>query len=160
MDPRASHSLDLQGSIGVLLTFLANRLTATGSATFRRRFGLGILDVRLLITLGAKPDVSPGRICDVMGLDGGAVSRALRGLAERDLVASRPDGRNPNYKYWSLTDAGVRLQDELVSVSMARDTALLKDFDDEEQAMLIAMMRRMLVKVEMLRSTSVADESF
>lgn len=157
MDDPPPQTLDLGSSIGAQLTFLSNRLTATGSATYRNRFGLGILDARLLIMLGAEPDISPARICEVTGLDGGAVSRALRGLAARGLVASRPDPRNPNYKYWSLTGDGARLHGEIVLVSMARDTILLEDFSTEERALLIAMVRRMLAKVEDLRQLAGGD---
>jgi DNA-binding MarR family transcriptional regulator len=157
MEDPPVQTLDLGSSIGAQLTFLSNRLTATGSAAYRNRFGLGILDARLLIMLGAKPDISPGRICEVTGLDGGAVSRALRGLAARGLVASRPDPRNPHYKSWSLTSEGARLHEGIVRISMARDTILLEDFNDEERAVLIAMVRRMLAKVEDLRRLADGD---
>lgn len=147
MDPRAEHALDLQGSIGVLLTFLSNRWTASGSAAFRSRFGLGILDARLLMMLAAEPGVSPARICEAMGQDVGAVSRALRALAERGLVAGRSGGANRNHRSWSLTDEGVRLQDAIALISMQRDAALLDGIDDEDRVRLIAMMRTMLRNV-------------
>jgi len=150
MDTRATRTLDLENSAGVLLNFLSNRLTSTGSATYRSRFGIGILEFRLLVMLAAEPDTAPSRICEAMGLDGGAVSRTLRGLEGRGLVASRPDRRNPAYKLWSLTAEGVRLQDKAVPVSMQRDEILLGDFTDEERSQLITMLRRMLSRVEQL----------
>jgi DNA-binding MarR family transcriptional regulator len=151
MTARTTRTLDLQNSVGVLLNFLSTRLTASGSATYRSRFGLGILEFRLLVMLAAEPDIPPSRICEVMGLDGGAVSRALRGMEARALVASRPDRRNPAYKLWSLTAEGARLQDAAVPISMERDAILLAGFSDEERTMLIAMLRRMLAQVDGLR---------
>nr|WP_047165514.1 MarR family winged helix-turn-helix transcriptional regulator [Sphingomonas sp. Y57] len=151
MKARTTRTLDLQNSVGVLLNFLSTRLTASGSATYRRRFGLGILEFRLLVMLAAEPDIPPSRICEVMGLDGGAVSRALRGMEARGLVASRPDRRNPAYKRWSLTTEGARLQDQAVLVSMERDAILLADFTDAERTELIGLLRRMLARVDSLR---------
>lgn len=151
MEGSAGRTLDLQNSVGVLLNFLSNRLTATGSATYRNRFGIGILEFRLLVMLAAEPDISPSRICEVMGLDGGAVSRALRGMEARGLVASRADQRNAAYKLWSLTREGSRLQNEAVLVSMERDAILLENFTAEERDALTAMLRRMLMQVDRLR---------
>lgn len=151
MEGSAERTLDLQHSVGVLLNFLSNRLTATGSATYRNRFGIGILEFRLLVMLAAEPDISPSRICEVMGLDGGAVSRALRGMETRGLVTCRSDQRNAAYKLWSLTKEGAALQDEAVLVSMERDAILLDSFTPEEREALTSMLRRMLTQVDRLR---------
>jgi DNA-binding MarR family transcriptional regulator len=143
--------LDLQRSVGVLLNFLSNRLTASGSAVYRARFGLGIIEFRLLVMLAYEPDIAPARICEVMGLDNGAVSRALRGLEKRKLVVSRADPRHPAYGLWSLSAAGAKLQDEAVLVAMERDAILLEDISEDERELFISILRRMLARVDRLR---------
>jgi DNA-binding MarR family transcriptional regulator len=148
MKGRASRKLDLQRSVVVLLNFLSNRLTASGSAIYRANFGLTIMEFRLLVMLASEPDIAPARICEVMGLDMGAVSRGLRALQKRKLVLNRPDARHPSYRIWSLTVAGARLQDEAVLVALERDSILLEDIAEQEHDVLISILRRMLARVD------------
>jgi DNA-binding MarR family transcriptional regulator len=145
-------TLDLDRSVGVLINFLSNRMTSTGSAVYRSRFGLAIGEFRLLVMLACEPDISPARICQVMGLDNGAVSRALRALERRKLVVSRPDPRNPAYRMWSLTEQGAELQDKAVQVAMERDAILMADIAEDEHELLLSMLRRMLARVDALRT--------
>ena len=148
MKGKASRKLDLQRSVVVLLNFLSNRLTASGSAIYRAKFGLSIMEFRLLVMLASEPDIPPARICEVMGLDMGAVSRGLRALQERKLVLNRSDARHPSYRLWSLTVAGARLQDEAVLVALERDSILLEDIAEQERDLLISILRRMLARVD------------
>jgi len=148
MKGKASRKLDLQRSVVVLLNFLSNRLTASGSAIYRAKFGLSIMEFRLLVMLASEPDIAPSRICEVMGLDMGAVSRGLRALQERKLVLNRSDARHPSYRLWSLTIAGARLQDEAVLVALERDSILLEDIAEQERDLLISILRRMLARVD------------
>lgn len=144
-------TLDLDRSVVVLINFLSNRMTSSGSALYRSRFGLAIGEFRLLVMLAAEPDISPARICEVMGLDNGAVSRSLRALEGRSLVTSRPDPRNPAYRKWSLTPQGAALQDDAVQLAIARDAILMADIAEDERELLLSMLRRMLARVDDLR---------
>jgi DNA-binding MarR family transcriptional regulator len=143
----ATVTLDLDRSVPVLLNFLANRVTASGSAVYRARFGLGITEYRLLAMLAASPDITGRRIHEVMGLDTGAISKSLRALEARGLVRPRADDQNPAYRRWTLTQAGAALQDEATRIAIERDRLLLADISDEERAVLIDLLRRMLGNV-------------
>lgn len=138
--------LNLDRSLPVLLTFVANRLNATGSATYRALFGVGITEVRLLIMLAVEPDIHAARICEVMGIDGGAASRTLRDLERRGLVRHRRDDQNRAYRRWSLTPAGERLHDQAVLVSKQREDILIATMTQAEQDLLIDLLKRMLAK--------------
>jgi DNA-binding MarR family transcriptional regulator len=147
--PRGSpRRLDLETSIPVLLVFLGNRLNATGSATYRAHFGLGITEFRLLAMLAVEPNILAARICEVMGIDNGAASRALRALERRGLVEQQPDMQNRAYRRWRLTEAGIALHDEAVEIAAERERVLLSDFSAEEGAMLVGMLKRMLARTQ------------
>lgn len=152
MDATPTRRLDLDRSVTVLLNFLSNRLTSTGSALYRSRFGLSITEFRLLVMLAVEPDIAPARICEVMGLDAGLASRSLRALERRGLVRSRADKRNPAYGRWSLTEDGAHMQDEAVEFAVQRDAILLEAINPQEQELLVSMLRRMLESVDRLRA--------
>jgi DNA-binding MarR family transcriptional regulator len=148
MDKKEAHGapprLDLDSSASVLLAFLGNRLNATGSAAYRKHFGLGITEFRLLAMLAVEPDIVAARVCEVMGIDNGAASRALRDLERRGLVEHRPDEQNRAYRRWSLTGAGGTLHDQAVRIAIERERLLLLDLSAEERGQLIDMLRRLL----------------
>lgn len=136
--------MDLDRSVSVLINFVATKLTASGSAAYRARFGLNITEFRVLAMLAVEPDILGRRFTEVMGLDPGAASRTLRALEARCLVVSRTDDRHPAYRRWSLTVAGAALQDEAVPVAFERARILLQDFSADEEAQLVVFLRRML----------------
>ena len=140
----AQLTMDLDRSVSVLINFVATKLTSSGSAAYRARFGLNITEFRVLAMLAVEPDILGQRFCEVMGLDPGATSRTLKALEARDLVLSRPDDRHPAYRRWSLTAKGAALQDEAVPVALDRARVLLQDFSADEEAQLVMFLRRML----------------
>jgi DNA-binding MarR family transcriptional regulator len=148
----AQRKLDLESSVGVLLNFLSNRLTASGSAVYRARFDLGINEFRVLAMLAYEPGISGARVSEVMGLDVGAVSRALQSLEARRLVSCETDPRHSAYKIWSLSPEGAKLQDEAVVVSMERDAILMDGVSDRERELLVRLLRGMLTRVDRLRA--------
>jgi DNA-binding MarR family transcriptional regulator len=147
---KSAPRLNLDRSIPVLLTFVANRLNATGSATYRALFGVGITEVRLLIMLAVEPDIHAARICEVMGIDGGAASRTLRELQRRGLVLERRDDHNRAYRRWSLTSAGEALHDEAVLISKQREDMLTATMTQAEHDLLIDLLKRMLGETDTL----------
>lgn len=149
--------LDLDQSPLVLLTVLGNRLTATGSATYRRKFGLGIVEFRLLAALAAEPGISGRRIGEMAGMDNGAVSRSLRSLQSAGLVCRESAKNNRAYHQWRLTEAGQEAHDRAVTAAVERDRILLVDLTPAERNMLVDMIRRMLARVPDLSELSEED---
>jgi DNA-binding MarR family transcriptional regulator len=143
----ASVTLDLDRSVSVLLNFLGNKLTASGSAAYRTRFGINITEFRVLAMLAVEPDILGQRFTEVIGLDPGATSRTLKALEMRGLVLSRSDDRHPAYRRWSLTREGAALQDAAVPVALERADVLLQDFNAKEEAQLVDFLRRMLKRM-------------
>lgn len=141
---KAGRRLNLQTSVPVLVVFLGNRLNATGSATYRAHFGLGITEFRILVMLAIEPDILAAQICEVMGIDNGAASRSLRSLEQRGLVEQRPDDQNKAYRRWRLTEAGAALHDEAVEIALERERVLLADFSLQERTLLIDMLNRLI----------------
>jgi len=76
--------------ISARLGTLSTRLVATASSTWLR-VGLGSVEARVLLALGAGPQTS-SQVGKLIGVDRAAVCRAVSSLLERDLVL-KTDGR-------------------------------------------------------------------
>jgi DNA-binding MarR family transcriptional regulator len=147
-DRRSPHALDLRRFTPAAITLLAHRISATASAEYRPRFGVGITDWRILALLGAEPWLAPVQISAATGLDKAAVSRSLRGLAAAGLVETSDGVSGRRRSQFALTAAGLELHDRLVEAARQRELRILKDFTAEERQQLQAFVERMLKAID------------
>jgi DNA-binding MarR family transcriptional regulator len=125
--------------IATRLNWLGNRLVTTASATFGQ-IGLGFLDARLLLLLGRRSDITAARVAEILGVDAAAISRAVKSLKERGLIA---EARGP-LRSLSLTDSGRALWRQIEAISDEREARLLHGFTEEEAEMTLSFLSRML----------------
>jgi DNA-binding MarR family transcriptional regulator len=153
--PRKSgERIDLERFVPALLTFVANRLTNSASATYRRLFGIGVLDFRVMVMLALEPGVSGARIAEVIDLDKAAVSRTLRSLEKRGLIsAAAGHGRA---RILRLTAAGETLYNEVEKLAQQRERVLLADLPPEDRETLRRLLRQLLLATA--RVASIATE--
>ena len=123
---------------------LSVRMVATASATYAR-MGLGSVEARVLLTLSQGPH-SSSQIGKVIGVDRAAVCRAVQSLLERDLVL-KLDGRE---RAVSLTREGAQLIESVNQISAERERRLLAGFSDEETAVLLNFLGRLMLNVPVL----------
>ncbi|HEX7781261.1 MAG TPA: MarR family winged helix-turn-helix transcriptional regulator [Sphingobium sp.] len=145
-----SATLDLNSSVPVLVTILANRITTSGSITFRRLHGIGSTEWKVLSTIAIEPHVTGARICQLVGLDRGAVSRVLKGFVERGLIQVDQNARHSNYQSVSLTVAGQLLHEEAVLTAFEREKILLKPFTAKQQLQFVEMLRKLIDQSRLL----------
>ena len=86
---RSPHALDLRRFTPAAITNLAQKISATASAEYRPRFGVGVTDWRIMALLGAEPWLAPVQIAEATGLDKAAVAARCKACVMRDL-SSRP----------------------------------------------------------------------
>jgi DNA-binding MarR family transcriptional regulator len=135
--------LDLGSYVPALLTFLANKLSRSGSALYRRHFGVGIIEWRILAMLAVEPSIPASRICQVIGLDKGPVSRSLAFMERRGLVAIRADQTDTRRRLAALTEAGKALHDRILAVALERERRLLSCLSPEQRAELVGLLNRL-----------------
>ena len=89
-DARSSpNALDLENYVPAFLTWIANKLSSSASLIYRRRFGVGIVEWRIMALLAVEPWITAGRICEVIGLDKAGVSRSVRFLLDKGFAETR-----------------------------------------------------------------------
>ena len=147
-DRRSDRALDLRRFTPSALTLLAQKISASASAAYRPRFGVGLTDWRIIALLAAEPWIAPVRIAEATGLDKAAVSRSLQSLRDAGLVEASHSGATARRNALALTAAGLALHDRMIELSHERERRLLAGFTGEERAQLQDFVERMLRAVE------------
>ena len=154
-DRRSQRAIDMTAFVPAALTHLAQKLSTSGSAIIRPRFGVGITDWRIIALLAGEPWIAPVKICEVTGLDKAAVSRSLRYLVGAGLVELRGGETNRRRLPLALTLKGLAVHDEIVEVARRREAQLLEGFSPEERAQLLDFIARMQRAAEALATQPV-----
>jgi DNA-binding MarR family transcriptional regulator len=152
-DRRSPHALDLDNYIPAYLAFVSNKLSSGASAVYRKQFGIGIVDWRVMATLAIEPWVLAGRICELNGIDRAAASRSLKMLQSKGLVETRQQDGNLRRQYLALTRKGIELHDRVVKVAHQREEQLLAGFTPAERAQAIGFLLRMHAQLPRLERT-------
>lgn len=136
------HALDLSHYFPSIVTALATTITATASAVYRPKFGIGITDWRIMAILGSRPWISSAEICEAAALDKAAVSRSLAHLQKIkaiDIVTDRTDQRR---QFVALTKSGLKIHDRIGKLALKREAQLLEDFSARDKQALLRFLAR------------------
>ncbi len=134
--------LDLDRYVPALITFIANKLSRSASVLYQKRFGVNVTEWRILVLLAIEPGIPASRICHVIGFDKGPVSRTLRIMQERGLVAIKTDPKDGRTHSISLTPKGRATHDDIIGVALERERRLLACLQKEEREVLINLLGR------------------
>ena len=135
--------LDLERYAPALLTFLANKLTHTASARYRREFGVGIVEWRIMALLAIEPGIPAARACKVIGMDKGPVSRSVAFMTREGLVDVATDSGDARRRIITLTQAGRALHDRVLRVALEREARLLSCLAPAEVDALLNLLNRL-----------------
>ncbi|HEX5957268.1 MAG TPA: MarR family winged helix-turn-helix transcriptional regulator [Hyphomicrobiaceae bacterium] len=139
--------LDLNSHIATKVAVFANRLSRSASRYYRKRYGIGVVDWRLVMFIGHAVETRANRICSQTGLDKGAVSRSLNTLQRRGLISVEEDGIDNRRNNITLTAKGRTLHDEMVPVALDRQSDLVADLTKVEIDLFTALIDRMQARV-------------
>lgn len=143
--------LDLGGYVPYFLTAISNTWSRSSSRLYLKRFGVGVTEWRVISQLAIEPGIPAQRICEVIELDKGAVSRSVSTLIAAGHVREQPDPRDARRQLLALTDTGYALHDQLIALATAREAVLLADLSAEERAQFTHVLRRIHAKLPELR---------
>ncbi|WP_458097818.1 MarR family winged helix-turn-helix transcriptional regulator [Roseomonas sp. WA12] len=126
-----------------VLSKLVSELRISANAFFGTRYGVTLVEWRILSFLAAAGPSSAYTIWTEGELDKAAVSRALRGLEQREFVtiSSVMKSRRPGLVI-SLAPAGKQLHDAMFDEIMVRHERLLDGLSPEAVEALFGMLRR------------------
>lgn len=141
-------TLSFSRSPTVLLQFAAGRFTRAASSIYQKRYGIGATEWRVLVMLTRHPGAGVQDAAETIGIDKGAVSRALSALGKKGLVLSSESGEDGRRRSWTLTKAGRKMHAEILQIALDRQLKLLRGFSAQEVAAFVDMLRRFLDNLE------------
>lgn len=136
--------LDIDHYAPFLFSAVSNAWGRRTSMIYRRDFGLGIVDWRVISMLNIEPGIMASRICDVIHLDKAAVSRSLKQLSEKGLLRFEQPSKDPRKRLWWLSEQGLATHDALLRVALACEAELVEGVPSEDLETFLRVMRRML----------------
>ncbi|WP_349369264.1 MarR family transcriptional regulator [Salinarimonas sp.] len=121
----------------------ATRFVQTVASTYVERHGIGLPELRTLFLLGRHGRLAPIRLAELAATDRATITRALRGLSERGLVAVAADPAHRRRTSAQLTASGAALHDHLARFVLQRNTWLKSHFSEDELATLLDLLGRL-----------------
>ena len=131
--------------VPALITWVYNKVASRSSSIYLARFGVGLTDWRIIAYLGLFDGGTNAQICDYIGLDKAAVSRAVSRLKTKGIAVVTPINRR-DLKI-ELTKEGRELGEEILSVALEIEANLLAGVTEEEKQQLLAILRKVLGNV-------------
>lgn len=126
-------NLDFARYVPTVVSRLSMKLRASAKVYFQESYGITLLDWRIISFLAAEGPSSAYDIWTLGSLEKAAVSRALRGLVDRDIIAIRNDRKsNRRRSVVSLTKAGRRLHDQTFDEIVVRHQRLMGDLTRDQ----------------------------
>jgi DNA-binding MarR family transcriptional regulator len=140
----------LQPPLLSLETFLPYRLNVLAAVVseglarvYAARFGIDIPSWRVLATLGQFGEGTATLIGQHSHMHKTKVSRAVRELAARDLIARSPSTADKRAQVLTLTQKGRRIYQGIVPLALAYEAQLLNCMGEDERAALDAITARL-----------------
>ncbi|MDM0045778.1 MarR family transcriptional regulator [Variovorax dokdonensis] len=144
------HDLDEAGStltvdvfITTLMSQVGNALRRTITLPYADAFGLSVPEWRLLALLAPVGRIAFSDLVVQSTSDKALVSRTLKLMEERGLVALEAEGNTPRKKvFCAITAAGLELHERAIPIARQRQAAAIRSLDPQERdAMFGALMK-------------------
>ncbi|MCI9578087.1 MAG: MarR family transcriptional regulator [Oscillibacter sp.] len=111
--------------------------------------GLTIREVHVLLFLANHPGQDTARdVTELRGMAKSQVSQAVEVLAGRGLLARRADGEDRRVVHLVITEQGAPLAREAQALQAACGRRLLEGLTEEEQAVFLDLLERVLREME------------
>jgi DNA-binding MarR family transcriptional regulator len=140
--------IDTTTYIPYFLVSVNNPLSRGASLLYLEKFGIGIVEWRVISMLAAEPGIPASRICSVISLDKGATSRALTRLQELGYTRFKASPTDPRKRIWWLNKEGYALHDRLIEIALERERKLIAGADPDDLEAFLRVMRIMRCNVE------------
>lgn len=138
--------------VPALVTWLYNKTATDASRLYRRRFGVGLAEWRILAYLGIHGKGTNAEICEYIGLDKSAVSRSISSLKSRGYLLTQPrNGRDIEVR---LTPQGLRIGNRILAVALELESKLMQGVSAKDKRALIKTMNIMLANLPRVREFS------
>jgi len=124
--------IDLSNYVPYFLVSINNALSRGASHLYLKKFGVGIVEWRIIAMLAVEPRIPASRICEVVSLDKSGTSRGLKQLFSLGYVSFSASETDPRRKIWWLNDKGIVLHDNILAIALERERKLIEGIDPRD----------------------------
>ncbi|HZV19774.1 MAG TPA: MarR family transcriptional regulator [Sphingobium sp.] len=149
MDNGGTPASPMRGVFTFRIISLLDLLRRSGTLAHRRTFDLSGIEWRIMSQVGDHAPLSLNELADLLNLDRGQVSRAVKAMKERGLLSSRRRPGGPAIDI-TLSDEGKALHVRMVALAIERNNFLVGDIPDDELALASDVLDRLKVKAQIL----------
>lgn len=153
--PATSHGIEAipyQSRVAYLLGAIANLIDAGGSRLFRRTFGIGLGEARLVYVIGYEGPLTARQASQIIGVDKGAMSRTVAALLRRGYLQVTVDAADARQRVIQFTAAGKKLHQRVMALALERERQMYAIFSDDELATLSALLTRFRAHIPTVRT--------
>jgi len=151
----------MRGVFTFRIISLLDLLRRSGTLVHRRNFDLSGIEWRIMSQVGDHAPLSLNDLAELLNLDRGQVSRAVKAMKERGLLDSerRPGGPAIDI---TLSGDGEGLYERMVALAIERNAFLVGDIPDAEieraSAVLDQVTRKAQILLDRERAVSAAED--
>lgn len=142
--------LKLERFLPYRLSVLANQVSRSLADQYQSQFGISRPQWRVLAVLGEYDGLSANQLAERTAMDKVAVSRAVSGLVDKQLVFQTNDSRDKRRSRLSLSPAGVDIYEAIIPAALTFQSELLETLNEHE----ISQLEQILSKLETDQSRS------
>lgn len=157
MTSGGTDELDLARYAPHLIGVVSNAWLRLTSAEYRRRFGIGIVEWRVLATIRIEPAINAHRICEVIRIDKAAASRALRILETSGYLTYEASSGDSRRRLWSLSKSGEQLHADILAIAREYERHLLSGIAPDALNTFFQVMGTMRENIDRVSGGSTAE---
>jgi DNA-binding MarR family transcriptional regulator len=147
----------LQLFITYRLSMLSGKLNRQANTVLKKAGNLRVPEWRILALLDMQGEMNGSRIADLVSIDPGLVSRSLRALEKRGLIATRRSNEDRRSTFTSLTAAGRALHARVLPAMQSRQQHLLSVLTAEERAAFLRITDKLQIAAEARDFAEIAE---
>jgi DNA-binding MarR family transcriptional regulator len=130
---------------------VANLMAFGGSSRNVRRFGLNVGEWRVVSMLGRTGPITAAQIVDFLAQDKANVSRSIAGLSKKGLVAKIPNPKHKRSPYIWMSNAGMKLCDEIIPVFSEQVEMFCASLTEKEKTTLCRLLDKLKAQTTEVR---------
>jgi len=135
--------VDLDNYAPAYLTWIANKLSSGASQAYLAAFDVGIESWRVLVLLAIEGSISAQKACGVIGMDKASMSRCFKSMQSRGFIKLALDPQDGRARIATLTPAGRAIHDQIRSIAMERERALMSVLSAAERKIFLEFLHRL-----------------
>ena len=137
-----------------LVHILSNRIGRAFHNKIEARFGLSLVEWRVLTAIASEPGITASEITSRWALEKMSVNRAIRHLHKQGRLTRTRDSTDGRSYRLRLTAKGAALHADVAPVAAARCNELTSVLSEAETTALMRALRKLLERAEALHATA------